>query len=283
MSTSTEFDTAKRWRKLAVELGGVIGRSNRPVCLLLGAGASLSSGCPTTGEVFATFEEATQARFDGMDLMRAIQTIPEHERQDCLRPLFADAVPSSGYLALATLAQYRRVIVLNLNWDDMFIQACHRVGAAVAAFDIASDPGTWVSATQSETGVVDIHLHGIVGEECRFGTLETLSFPSEAERFLVENGLRQTTVCLGASINGENDLPGLFRQHLIRSDPMRPTSQHWYFVRGAANFDANDRLRQALTRASSLTYISDTDIDFDEVATLMVDRALALISGGAPK
>ncbi|MFB8282779.1 hypothetical protein [Nocardia colli] len=233
--------------------------------------------------MFAAFDLATQARFDGMDLMRAIQTIPEHERQDCLRPLFANTMPSPGYMALATLALHRRVIVLNLNWDNLVSQACHRVGAGVATFDIASDPGSWVSASQSNTGVVDIHLHGLIGEDCRFGTLETLSFSPQAERFLVDNGLQQTTACLGASINGENDLPSLFRQHMIDRDPMRPTSQHWYFVRSAVSPGADDRLRQALTSASSLTYVSDVDIDFDDVATLMVDSALALISGGPPK
>jgi len=279
MSARPDVTELQRWRDLARELGGVIRRSQRPTCFLLGAGASLSSGCPTTSQVEEAFRAATGARFQGLDRMRMIQTLPESEKQDILAPLFSGVRPGPGYLALAALAKHRRIIVLNLNWDDALAQACHRTGTCIKPFDITSEPDTWPpSFTASpDPCLYDVHLHGILGTECRYGTLETLSFRAEAQAYLVENGLQNTTVCIGASLNNENDLPELFRASMHAGDPARPSSQHWYFIRGALTPGPEDRMRQAITQASPITYVRGPDVDFDRVVTLIVDSALSFV------
>lgn len=279
MAARPDGTTPQRWHELARELGGVIGRSHRPACFLLGAGASMSSGGPTTRQIAEAFAAATGARFEGLDGMRMIQTLPEHEKQDILEPLFSDMRPGPGYLALASLAKHHRVLVLNLNWDNALAEACRRTGTSLNQFDTASDPATWPAGFNESPHpcLYDIHLHGMLGVECRYGTLETLSFGTEAQTYLVENGLQNTTACIGASLNNENDLPQLFRARLSAGDPTRPSSQHWYFVRGDATLGSEDRQRQAITFASLVTYVRAPDVDFDRVATLIVDSALSLI------
>lgn len=283
MSTKSPGKDAKRWRALARELGGVIGRSTRPTCFLLGAGASLSSGGPTTAQVMDAIRDATGVRLAGIDPMRAIHLLPEQERQDTLAPLFSCVAPGPGYLALAALAKHRPILILNLNWDNALAQACRRVGVPSHSFDIKADSATWPSGftDSSGAGLIDVHIHGMLGEECRFGTLETLTFTAQQEAYLVDNGLRYTTACIGAEIIRENDLPQLFKSRLLSEDPTRTSSQHWYFIRTKGDAEADDRLRQTLTFASALTYVSGPDIDFDELMTLITDRALAIAVSGA--
>ena len=109
--------------------------------------------------------------------MDSIGLLDEEEKQLVLAPLFRDILPGAGYHALASLAAYRQVIVLNLNWDSAMAQAARQRGVLLSTFDIKSDPATWPSFDDAAApGLHDIHLHGLLGDVCRFGTLETLSF-----------------------------------------------------------------------------------------------------------
>lgn len=258
---------------MARELGMAIGRSDRPVCFLLGAGASLSSGAPATSTVVEAFAEATNLRFEGMDFMTAVSLLEEREKQEILAPLFEGITPAGGYHAIASIAAYVPVVVLNLNWDDALAQAAAAKGVLIASFDITASSTSWPDPASREHGVVDIHLHGILGEQCRFGTLETLTFEAEAAEYLVTHGLDQTMVCLGASLNSENDLPAVFRSHVAKRQHSSPPP-HWYFVRGKDVVDGQDRLRQNLFQAPLMTSAKGEDIDFDLVATLVADAAL---------
>jgi hypothetical protein len=242
----------------------------------------MSSGGPTTQEITAAFEDATRVRLAGTELMRVVQTLPELEKQDILRPLFCDIRPGPGYLALAALAARWKVVVLNLNWDRAAAAAAAESGVLQACFDIQDDPSGWPDITSGPAGLYDVHLHGIIGDSSRFGTLETLSFSADAETFLVEQGLAHTTACIGASLNNENDLPQVFRRRVQSGDPTRLSSQHWYFVRGSEGIFAEDRVRQAITHGSLFTYVKGPDIDFDAVATLMADSALATVKETLP-
>lgn len=250
-----------------------IGRSDRPVCFLLGAGASISSGGPTTTAVVEAFTEATERRFEGMDLMRAVGLLEEREKQEILAPLFEGVTPAGGYHAIAAIAFYIPVVVLNLNWDDAMAQAAEAKRVLRASFDIVTDPPTWPNLTTQEPGLVDIHLHGTIGDACRFGTLETLTFEPPATEYIIAHGLDQTMACLGASLNGENDLPSLFRHHLRKRRGIT-SSPHWYFLRGEDAVDGQDRLRQGLFDAPLLTSAKGEDVDFDVVAALIADAAL---------
>jgi hypothetical protein len=261
--------------RLASELGGVIGRSRRPVCFILGAGCSLSSGAPSTSAVHQAIFEATRTRFEGLDLRQALHTMPEIEKQDILLPLFENIDFGPGYAALAGLARSCRVLVLNLNWDTALAQACERANVVYSVRDIndlVDDP-----PAMSAAGLLDIHVHGVLGEQCRYGVLETLSFTAAQRAWLLENGLANTTVIIGATMTYETDFSQLFGEQ-VQSYGRRPSASQWFFVRGSDFEDAESRLRQYNANAQSFTYVQHEEIDFDIVATLAVDRALSILN-----
>jgi hypothetical protein len=266
------------WLELAGELGGVIGRSSRPVCFILGAGCSLSSGAPTTTTVERAFRDATAARFRGIELRKAIHVMPEQEKQDILRPLFAEVTYGPGYLAISALGRYRTVLTLNLNWDKALANACRRIGVELVSFDFNEPIDSWPSF--SGPGVYDVHVHGIIGDQCRYGHLETLNFTTQQETWLIERGLVNTTVILGASLANETDFTQLFihRSHLV--DTVRPPSSQWFFLRSSdVELELGlDKLRRINVQIQPFTYECAPDVDFDIVATVAVDRALALIT-----
>jgi len=214
--------------RLASELGGVIGRSGKPTCFVVGAGCSLSSGAPSTAAVHQALADATSVRFEGLDLRQALHTLPETEKQDILAPLFADISFSPGYIALASLARRRRILVLNLNWDTALSNACERVGVEYITEDIEDIPGKLPAL--GDTGLLDIHVHGIIGRQCRYGLIETLSFKESQHKWLLENGLANTTVIIGAEMTYETDFSQLFGEQPYNS--RRPAVSQWFFVRG---------------------------------------------------
>lgn len=264
-----------RWLDLAREVGSKIGRLEDPVAFLLGAGASFSSGGPTTTAVVEAFRRAAGARLDGTDLMNSISQLDEREKQAILSPLFRSVTPGAGYHALASLAAYRKVFVLNLNWDEAMADAGRAKGLLRGSFDLADDPASWPSlGDQSEPGLYDIHLHGRLGEECRFARLETLRF-SDEERGLLMQCLDGLMVSIGASLAGELDLPAVFKAHQAQRDSTK-ANDHWYFLRGEDSEDGTDRYRKAVTYASPWTTAKDPALDFDRVAVTIVDAAIAV-------
>jgi hypothetical protein len=243
------------------------------VTFILGAGCSLSAGAPTTAQIDHALREATSARFKGLDLRDALHQMPEQEKQDILLPLFEKVGVNPGYMAIAALATVKPVVAINLNWDLALENACRRARAAVTVVDIVDGPRTsWPSPDGK--GLLDLHVHGVIGNSCRFGRLETLTFTEDQQEWLRSHGLDNTLVVLGASLTFETDLTKLFQGHASRDSQSRPQSSHWYFVRGTLA-DAEDRLRRANFKVQSLTYEVAPDIDFDMVATTIVDHALA--------
>jgi hypothetical protein len=262
---------------MAGEFGASIGRSAKRVAFMLGAGASLSSKGPTTRDVEDAFRAATSVRFEGMDLLRAIALLEDEEKQEILAPLFHDVHPGLGYYALAGIAAYKPVVVLNLNWDRALAEAAARSGVLLSSFDIKSDPGTWPDVHDTTPGLHDVHLHGMIGESCRFGTLETLEFSEAEAQLLVDHGLRHVFACLGASVSGENDLPALFRRHELTRGSTKP-NRHWYFIRGDGATEGDDLFREAVTHGSPIYTVKDLDLDFDRTMLAIADAATAELS-----
>jgi hypothetical protein len=260
---------------MAGELGGVIGRSERPVCFILGAGCSLASGAPTSETVDRALRDATRTRFEGLELRDAIHSLPEYEKQDILRPLFLSVRPSQGYFALAALGRHWLVTVINLNWDLALASACKASGVPHEVRDINRLPkNSW---QPFDHGVIDLHVHGIIGEECRYGRLETLKFSKAETTWLQQRGLAYTTVILGASLHGETDMAMTFAEWAESAGGRRPTASQWFFIRAGSDDTATDKLRRVNTHAQPMTYVSDPGIDFDTVATLLADRAIGTI------
>ena len=161
---------------MARELAKGIAQNSRPLTLITGAGASLSSRAPTTPAVHKRLKEATGTRLE--DLIRErLHEIVDEALLDSLKPLFEDVKPNSGYRLLASLGRQRRINVINLNWDDAIEQACRLGGIAYAAFDPLGGPSlTEVEATlPSEQGVLVVHVHGTLAKRPRYSLLEDAS------------------------------------------------------------------------------------------------------------
>jgi hypothetical protein len=261
------------WLDYGRELGESIGRSKRPVCFVLGAGCSLSAGAPNTVQIDTALRRATRTRFAGVELRDAIHQLPELEKQDILQPLFAGVTTNAGYMAIASLAASRPVLVINLNWDLALQTAAIRVGVPITLVDMETDAvGTWPS--HGTAGIIDVHVHGIVGHSCRYGRLETLRFTEAEEKWLIEQGLDHILICIGASLTYETDLTDLFRSK-NPNPSARPQASRWFFVRGDPK-DAEDALRRANYGVHPLTYILAPDIDFDKLATVIADSAITV-------
>ncbi len=263
---------------VVADLAGSIARSSGPVTFLLGSGASLSSGAPTTSQVAGAFAAVQTGRFGGLDLRSVLHMLPEQDKQNILGPLFAGVSPGVGYHALGALSRSHDVRVLNLNWDDAVTKLA-ATGATVDSWDLLDflPPGGLPARSD---GIYQLHLHGQIGVACRFGTLETLDMTPEQTDFIFDNFLRHTTVILGASLIGETDLPRVFARHR-RESIDRPVSALWYFGRESApsrTSRAASAQRRTLT-GSSFTHFEDVvNFDFDDFVVDLTNQVL----GGSP-
>lgn len=268
-----------RWLALANELGGVIGRSSRPVCFVIGAGCSLTAGAPTTASVETELTNATQARFAGHDIRDVIDLLPEAEKQDILLPLFSRTTYNVGYLSLAALATRRSVFVINLNWDTALNNACRRLGVETEMFDLGISPSKWPRIDPTPR-LYDIHVHGIIGESCRFGRLETLTFTDAQDRWLRANCLSGTTVITGASLTNETDFSVLFHKRAMKQAAAASSAapSQWFFIREQIeSHESEHRARIARTGAQPFTTERSEDVDFDTLAAAITDRALGIM------
>jgi hypothetical protein len=253
-----------------VDLAASIRRSRRPVTFLIGAGASISSGAPATAEVEAAFAPLQQGRYAGQDLRAVLHTLPKAEKQDILAPLFAGVRPNVGYRALAALAMHKPVIVLNLNWDGALSDAAAMVGTKEHCRDI-QDIDPLAPPVLGATGLLNLHLHGILGGDCRFGTLETLTFPEPLSSYLVDQCLRQMVVIVGASLRAETDLPGVFAS----AQQSGAAGTVWYFGRPEAAARTARAHRMTIT-GSPFTHFDDIPgFDFDDFMVDLYDTFLA--------
>src|SRR6476646_6075583 len=115
---------------MAHEVGSYLaGQAAATVTFLLGAGASLSSGAPSTPQVIAELTEKFPEEFPSSEISEGMDAISDPQVETAIRPLFEKIEPHVGYLSLAALARKTRVLIVNLNWDPAVeIAALERIG-----------------------------------------------------------------------------------------------------------------------------------------------------------
>ena len=263
-------------------------RRHEPLCLLIGAGASLSSGAPSTLGVIAALEHISAGRLADMDPRErrgAIDRIAEADKRAALAALFAGIEPYVGYRCLAAMGRERRVIALNLNWDLAIEDACTRIGLTPES--VSLDEGALALErvlSRRDPGVSVIHLHGQLDRDVRlrYGTLETLSFPDPVGELLREYAHAHTTIVLGASLRDDTDVHELLvalgreRDGLLEQRPL------WVFMRGEKpSAPVTAAITELLgTRESELNWIVGEDLDCDRLlvglreAEIVADRGL---------
>ena len=94
--THSEQDFFSFRAELARSLAG----EDSPITFVLGAGASTSSGAPTSAEVADTLRRGTRVRL-GNDPHHNLHEIVDDEVRSLLAPLFSDVSPGVGYRLLA--------------------------------------------------------------------------------------------------------------------------------------------------------------------------------------
>lgn len=246
-----------RFFEMRAELARTAGASDRPLTFVLGAGASLTSGAPSTGEVHAALEAATSTRLNG-DVRERLHEILDEEIRDQLGPLFADVVPNVGYRLLAAVGRVRRINIINLNWDDAAEKACAAAGVEFVAFD-PNDEQTLAEAEArlpEGRGIIVVHVHGTLERRPRYSMLETLPHP--AIWGAIEPLLAHVVIVCGASLGGDADVAlAVNRARGARSATV------WVFARGVA--DSGDL-------PSQWWKVISQDVDFDLLVIALAEE-----------
>jgi hypothetical protein len=254
---------ANAWHRLAYATGVDFVMTPGPLAFVLGAGASLTSKCPKTDVVDVALQELIM-RWPERTVREVLYRVEQTEVQTRLAPLFADAVPYIGYVSLAALGRRRRVHVLNLNWDPMIEVACERLGIPCLPFDLKQPPADDEidAALPPNGGVLIAHVHGRLGESCRYDYLSTLKLDAAEKDFVASYFTPHPRVFAGVSLRGDSDLVDL----LWDAEGPAPT---WYFGRGLAAADVDD-LRELLPHHAQL--VVDDEVDFDDLMVILLGK-----------
>ena len=265
---SDELEGARRWHRDAYAAGVAFVHTPGPIAFVLGAGASVSSECPKTTVVDEILSELI-LRWPGRTVREVLYRVDQAQIQTRLAPLFEGASPYIGYLSLAALGRRRRVHVLNLNWDPMIERACRLLGVPCLAFDLKRSPSQEEiqRALPEDGGVLVAHVHGRLGEECRYDYLTTLKLDATEKAFVRRYFSPHPRVFAGVSLLGDSDLVDL----LWNEDAPAPT---WYFGRGPDDAAVAD-LRQVLPHRAEI--VVGEDIDFDDLMVILLGRVANFI------
>jgi hypothetical protein len=269
------------WIDLAGRIGGYLAeQEDDTVTFLLGAGASRSSGAPSTPEVIEALTERHPDEFPDSRVSAGMDAIGEAEVEGAIRPLFEHVTPHVGYLSLAALARSTRVFIVNLNWDRAVEDACDLLGVkcATVVLDEKKDLDKGLAHIEAclkdrTFRVVNFHLHGMLGGEIRLAPKKTQAFQDRTTRLLWSSFFAHPTVVVGATLTGERDVTGLLTAS--SEGPGEKRSPFWLFSRQPERTErAQDTVAaELLTRnESDLNFRGDPFVDFDRIMVEILAR-----------
>lgn len=266
---------SRSWIALAESVGRYLAeQTDDAVTFLLGAGASGSSGTPSTPEVLDALTEQHPDEFPDSKVSEGMDAISDSQVSVSIRPLFEDIRPHVGYLSLAALAASTRVLIVNLNWDSAVELACERVGILYAS--VVLDERNALQAGLNEIGerlsdptyrVVNLHLHGLLdASDIRLAPKKTNAFERETIELLWSSFFVHPTVVVGATLTGERDVTGLLTASSQGATPKK--SPFWLFSRQLERTELpEDRVAAELLsrNESELNFRGHPFIDFDRI------------------
>jgi hypothetical protein len=246
------------------DLARAIAGHDRPLTFVLGAGASLSSGAPSTPKVHERLHEATEGRFHG-HVREHIHELSRQEVRDHLRPLFVDVLPDVGYRMLAALSRTRRINVVSLNWDDAVRKACAACNVPFYELDPLREGATQtVEELPPEIGVFEVHVHGMLDDDARYGVMDTM--PNQPKIWdSIAPLLNHDTIICGASLT-DLDVADVL-ERVSNSD--RDGAAVWLFSRPGGD----ERLAAI---PSSWRQVEAQEVDFDDLMILLVEEVMAV-------
>jgi SIR2-like protein len=262
-------------------------RPDEPLCFVIGAGASVSSGMPLVDPIARRFDQLTEGRFSQLsdrDRRAALDRVTEDEKRAAIEDLFLDdllpaadprrkpgwPIPHVGVRCLAAMGRRRRVYVLNFNWDLAVEAACKLLGIPCQSLSLGEDDAALDRALRdSDPGVVVIHLHGQWDRAMPLGyaTLETLSFDDRHRELLDTHALRHTTIVAGLSLADDVDTHELINKLSHEKQQLIDTRPLYICMRGdgpppIGRIVAGDWLS---SRRSEFNNPSGPDMDFDRL------------------
>jgi hypothetical protein len=250
------------WHAAARDLGHALAPGG-PLTVLLGAGASLSSGAPSYTAVNTTVATKIARRLPAAQLPDELHTVNERDMAAGLAPGFAGVSPSLGYWSLAALARDRPVTVLDLNWDPAAEDAARALGVPYLAYDIRDHAA---NPPALDNGLVVVHLHGPLAAP-RVGRGDKPSFDAAEVAHLKARHAGGRLLVVGASLDEDHDVRDLLLQVLPEGEGV------WGFFRDDNSDDAL-RHRGKLPGQNPVVFAAP-DIDFDRLLMLLIDEALA--------
>ena len=265
---------ARRWLNLVADLAAAL-RGEDSFTFLLGAGASLTSGAPSTRRLERSWLDAYPTRLRCREELREnLGELTEQEKQSAIEGLFENIQPHIGYHCLAALGRDRPILVVNLNWDDALERACEQLGVPCESIELGEGAEAITERLDAfSEGVFNLHLHNRLAcaggkHPIGFATYETLRF--DERRLIADRFFSRQTVVVGASLTGEHDVSDLLLTVVSESDKKsRETSRpFWIFSRQAEeSTEPVDRLtRRVLSRkASDLNFVGGPAVDFDRL------------------
>ena len=256
-------DTQQSWHHHAETLGRYARSGQSPLAFLLGAGCSLTSGCPSLKSVEDVFAAMpTQKRGH----LPAEHRFSPEETKLQLTPLFEAASPNLGYYCLASLGWHCKTLVLNLNWDDMVEHAATALRIAYLSYDIADDPTEIASAWEElDAGLLVLHIHGQLEESVRYTRNQTLHITPEQQSLIDGVLVADRLISLGASLRYDHDVTVM----LCNADTPDPG---YYFNRADEEADAADYHTRTIDTGhlfENRQWVT-ADFDFDIFMMLLV-------------
>jgi hypothetical protein len=259
---------------------------------VLGAGASLSSGAPSSAQVERSLMEADPSSYPDRDaLLAGIADANNAQKLTPIRPLFAGVRPFIGYHCLAAIGRDRPVFVLNLNWDGALRSACEAIDVDFheltvdrddhLAFRRLSESGEeeLVEGVEPDflqgdpaPGVYCLHIHGMIDDPIigiRFGKYETLKFAPEVKTLLGRHFFSHPAIVIGASLEGEYDVVDLLRT--LTTEPVEQrallTPMYVFSRQEERTGVPTDKLTQHVLyrRTPGSNFRGDPAVDFDRL------------------
>lgn len=278
------------WLSASKDVASTV-KAGEPICLLIGAGASLSSGGPhTTGVAEALMHARPDAFPDVASVFDNGDAISIYETDHTIHGLLDGMSPNIGYRCLAAIARHRPVVLINLNWDDCAVKACETLGFSssdYAALDLEDVKGVrkeWLNFKERGYGLLSVHPHGMLRRgDLRFATKSTLKFEAD-QRELLGELMSLPMIVVGTSLSGPWDVTDLVKA-MTPAPKTSPTAIKplWVLERGRSRREpgihtqAGGELRMALdARKSSLNFIAAPELDFDLFMTTLRAREVNL-------
>lgn len=190
------------------------GEGEEPFVLVLGAGASLSSGSPAIDDIIARIQEVSSRDLRTLSeaeikeaFYNILQDLSDEERYLLLRDLFKKASPSAGYFKLAELAKegyFTRILTTNFDWllEEAFAKAGMILNKDYAIFIVGKDEESQIlrQFRFPRPPVKALKLHGDLSARIfKFTPEEIFEFPEKLERKITEL-LSQDFIIVGHSM-----------------------------------------------------------------------------------